>query len=57
MTEKRALKLPWPQVCDSVSAEIEVILGISIECNADVYEDEFWDMAFQNCRLPIARLR
>lgn len=57
MTEKRALKLPWPQVCDSVSAEIKAILGISIECKADVYEGEFWDMAFQNCRLPTARLR
>ena len=56
MTEKRALKLPWPHVCESVSAEIEAILGISIECKASVMEDEFWDVAFQDYRLPIAKL-
>lgn len=56
MTEKRALELPWPQVCESVSAEIEAILGISMECKASVIEDEFWDVAFQDCRLPIAKL-
>lgn len=56
MTEKRALKLPWQQVCESVSAEIEAILGISIECKASAVEDEFWDVAFQNCRLPMAKL-
>lgn len=56
MTEKRALKLPWPQVCESISAEIEAILGISIECKASVIEDEFWDVALQNCRLPMAKL-
>lgn len=56
MTEKRALKLPWPQVCESISADIEAILGISIECKASVIEDEFWDVALQNCRLPMAKL-
>lgn len=56
MTEKRAIKLPWQQVCESVSAEIEAILGISIECKASAVEDEFWDVAFQNYRLPMAKL-
>lgn len=56
MTEKRALKLPWTQVCEIVSAEFEAILGISIECKASVIEDEFWDIGFQDYRLPIAKL-
>lgn len=56
MTERRALELPWPQVCESVSAEIKAILGISIECNANVIEDEFWDLAFQDYRLSTAKL-
>ena len=56
MTEKRALELPWPQVCESVSAEIKAILGISIECKANVIEDEFWDLAFQDNRMPTAKL-
>lgn len=56
MTEKRALKLPWPQVCEYVSAEIEAVLGISIGCKASVIEGEFWDVFFQNCRLPMEKL-
>ena len=54
--EVHTIKLSCEEVCENVSAEIEVILGTSVQCQIKIIEDEFWDIAFQDHRLPMVQL-
>lgn len=56
LTEKRAIELRWHKVSDIISEEIKQILGLCIRCQVNVTEDEFWDAAFINNRLPLPKL-
>lgn len=56
VSEKIAVELRWPEVCDIVSAEIEEILGFHVQCKTNVIEDSFWDVTFPTYRLPLPKL-
>ncbi len=56
LTKRSALELSWQEVCRIISEEIEKNLGISIQCKANVMEDEFWDIEFVGYRLPLPKL-
>lgn len=56
ITEHRALKLGWQEVCKIVSEEIEGILDIYIQCRANVAEKELWALMFDGFRLPLPKL-
>lgn len=56
ISDKRAVELSWNEVCYIVSDEIEELLGLRVQCKANVVEDEFWDVKFIDYRLPLPRL-
>ena len=56
ITEHRALKLSWQEVCKIVSEEMEKILDIHVVCRAIVSEEEFWAIGFNDYRLPLPKL-
>ena len=53
--ERISVELRWPEVCDIVSAEIEEILGLHVQCKANIVENSFWDVTFIGCRLPLPK--
>ena len=54
--EQRAIKLNWDKVNCIISAEIENILGLHVQCKANVVEHYFWSMEFVGYRLPLPKL-
>ena len=56
VSERRAVELRWPEVCDIVEKEIKDILGFHVQCRANVVENSFWDVTFIGCRLPLPKL-
>lgn len=56
ISESRAVRLSWDEVCDIVSDEIEDILGLRVQCRINVAEGSFWDVTFIDCRLPVPKL-
>ena len=54
--ERCAVKLGWDKVSSIVSEEIEKIIGVHIQCKANVVEHYFWSMEFVNYRLPLPKL-
>lgn len=53
MQEMRSIRLSWDEVSRILSAEIERILGVKIECKINVADEEFWDVEFVNQHLPL----
>lgn len=56
ISERIAVELRWPEVCDIVSEEIEELLGLHFQCKVNVIENSFWDVTFIGCRLPLPKL-
>lgn len=56
MIEKRAMKLDWEDVCAMVAAEILSIICVDIICKAIPAEGEYWDILFEDYRLPLSKL-
>lgn len=56
ITEKCAIELKWNEVANIVSKEIAEILGIHIQCKANVVEHYFWSIEFVGYRLPLPKL-
>lgn len=56
ISERIAVELRWPEVCDIVSEEIEELLGLHVQCKVNVIENSFWDVTFIGCRLPLPKL-
>ena len=54
--ERRAVKLNWDKVGSIVSEEIENILGLHVQCKANVVEHYFWSAEFVDYRLPLPKL-
>ena len=54
--ERCAVKLGWDKVSRIVSEEIQRILGIHVQCKANVVEHYFWSMEFVGYRLPLPKL-
>ena len=55
--EKRcAIKPRWHEVSSIISEAIKQVLGLHIQCQIKVLEDEFWDAVFINDRLPLSKL-
>ena len=54
--EKSAIELSWDKVCNIISDEIEKILGLHIECKANIVEHYFWSVTFVGYRLPLPKL-
>lgn len=53
MREKRSIKLPWEDVCTIISSEIERVVGIQIQCKANVADNEFWAVEFNDRHLSL----
>lgn len=53
MREKRAIKLPWDEVCGIISSEIARVVGVQIQCKANVAESEFWSVEFTDRHLSL----
>ena len=56
MRDVHALELNWDEVCSIVTEEIEVILGLPVQCKINVVEGSFWDVTFINYRLSLSKL-
>lgn len=56
ITEHRAVKLNWQEVCKIVSEEIKEILDIQVQCRVNVTEKELWAIMFDDFRLPLPKL-
>lgn len=56
ITEHRAVKLNWKEVCKIVSEEIKEILDIQVQCRVNVTEKELWAIMFDDFRLPLPKL-
>ena len=56
ISERRAVRLSWDEVCGIVSDEIEDILRLHVQCRINVAEGSFWDVTFIGCRLPVPKL-
>ena len=54
--ERCAVKLSWDKVSSIVSEEFENILGLHIQCKANIVEHYFWSMEFAGYRLPLHKL-
>ena len=56
-TSKRcAVKLSWDEVCSIISEEIKELLGLHVQCKANVVEHYFWSVTFADYRLPLPKL-
>lgn len=53
MHEKRAIKLPWDEVCTIISSDIERIVGVQIQCKSSVVENLFWAVEFTDRHLSL----
>lgn len=53
MHERRAIKLPWDEVCEIISSEIARVVGVQIQCKASVAENEFWAIEFTDLHLSL----
>lgn len=56
ISEKRAVEVTWDEVCDILSVEIEDIMGIHVQCKANVVEGSLWDVSFIDYRLSLPKL-
>ena len=56
ISERIAVELRWPEVCDILSEEIKEILGLHVQCKANRVENSFWDVTFIDYRLPLPKL-
>ena len=56
ISEKHAVELRWPEVGSIVAEEIKEILGLQVQCKANVAEGSFWDVTFIGYRLPLPKL-
>ena len=56
ISERRAVRLSWDEVCGIMSDEINEILGLQIQCRVNVVEGSFWDVTFLSQRLPLPKL-
>ena len=56
ISEQCAVKLSWDKVGSIVSEEIENILGLHIQCKANIVAHYFWSVTFINYRLPLPKL-
>ena len=56
ISEKLAVELRWSEVCDIVAEEIRDILGLHVQCKANVIENSFWDVTFIGGRLSLPKL-
>ena len=54
--ERCAVELSWDKVSSIVSAEIEKILGLHIQCKINRVEDSFWSVSFIGYRLSLPKL-
>ena len=54
--ERCAVELGWDKVISIVSAEIENIMGLHVQCKPNVVEHYFWSMEFVGYRLPLPKL-
>lgn len=54
--EKRAIKLPWDEVCEIISSEIARVVDVQIQCKASVAESEFWAIEFTDRHLSLPQL-
>lgn len=53
MHERRAIKLPWDEVCEIISSEIARVVGVQIQCKASVAENLFWAVEFTDRHLSL----
>lgn len=54
--ERCAVELSWDKVCEIISEEIKEILGLHVQCKANVVEHYFWSVTFADYRLPLPKL-
>ena len=50
--EKSAVELSWDKVCNIISDEIEKILGLHIECKANIVEHLFLERDVRRLSSP-----
>lgn len=56
ISERCAVELRWDEVCSIISEEIREILGLHVQCKANVVEHYFWSVTFVDYRLPLPML-
>ena len=56
ISERCAVELSWDKVCEIISEEIKEILGLHVQCKANVVEHYFWSVTFADYRLPLPKL-
>ena len=56
ISERIAVELRWSEVCGIISEEVREILGLHVQCKANVIENSFWDVTFPAYRLPLPKL-
>ena len=56
ISERCAVELSWDKVCEIMSEEIREILGLHVQCKANVVEHYFWSVTFADYRLPLPKL-
>ena len=56
ISERCAVELRWDEVCSVISEEIREILGLHVQCKANVVEHYFWSVIFADYRLPLPML-
>ena len=56
ISKRCAVELSWKEVCGIISEEIAEILGLPVQCTANVVEHYFWSVTFIGCRLPLPKL-
>ena len=56
ISERCAVELSWDKVCEIISEEIKEILGLHVQCKANVVEHYFWSVTFADFRLSLPKL-
>ena len=56
ISRRCAVELRWKEVCSIISEEIREILGLHVQCKANVVEHYFWSVTFVDYRLPLPKL-
>ena len=56
ISERCAVELSWDKACEIISEEIKEILGLHVQCKANVVEHYFWSVTFADYRLPLPKL-
>ena len=54
--ERRAVELNWNEVCGIASEEIKDILGLHVQCKANISDNSYWCIKFKGYRLPLPML-